>query len=334
MNSKSISSTKSSKDKEIVVQSNSISRGIYSCSPTARKLIAYCILKINHYPENLNSPVYTNIDVLHHFKSSFSISEFINKLGISKGSNTYKQVKRAVEELSTSVIQVENTEEKYKAYTWFSSATYDKTKDLIELDFNPQIGLAIQEWKEIKQFSAMNIKTIGEIQSFFALRYFELACSFYNMKGRYGNKKNEWKFTLKVDEIKTMFKIDKDAYKDRMNNFITKVVKNPIEEVNKVNKDFQMSYAKIVENHKTVGFEFTCFQSELLKIQKDDSSEELLEKQEINQEALEVEYFKNKYPQQWTEAIENAKLQSELPFEMEIFTEGKAVEYMKSLGLD
>ena len=45
MNSKSLST---GKDKEIVVQSNSISRGIYSCSPTARKLIAYCILKINH----------------------------------------------------------------------------------------------------------------------------------------------------------------------------------------------------------------------------------------------------------------------------------------------
>ncbi len=333
MNSKSISSAKVSKDKEIVVQSNSISRGIYSCSPTARKLIAYCILKINHYPENLNSSVYTNIDVLHHFKSSFSISEFINRLGISKGSNTYKQVKRAVEELSTSVIQVENTEEKYKAYTWFSSATYDKTKDLIELDFNPQIGLAIQEWKEIKQFSAMNIKTIGEIQSFFALRYFELACSFYNMKGRYGNKKNEWKFTLKVDEIKTMFKIDKDAYKDRMNNFITKVVKNPLEEVNKVNKDFQISYAKIVENHKTVAFEFTCSQAEILKIESTDSAEEISEKQMINQEELEIQHYKTKFPEQWEEAVRTAKLQNELPFEMEMVTDARAVDILKAQGL-
>ena len=330
MNSKSLST---GKDKEIVVQSNSISRGIYSCSPTARKLIAYCILKINHYPENLNSSVYTNIDVLHHFKSTFSISEFINRLGISKGSNTYKQVKRAVEELSTSVIQVENTEEKYKAYTWFSSATYDKTKDLIELDFNPQIGLAIQEWKEIKQFSAMNIKTIGEIQSFYALRYFELACSWYNTKSRYGNKKNEWKFTTSVEEIKTMFKIDKDAYKDRMNNFITKVVKNPIEEVNKVNKDFQISYAKIVENHKTVGFEFTCFQSQILKIEKTDSAEEIKEKQEINKEEQEVLFYKTRYPQEWAQAVESAKLQNELPFEMEMVTEGRAVEILKAQGL-
>lgn len=330
MNSKSISATK---DKEIVVQSNSISRGIYSCSSTARKLIAYCILKINHYPENLNSSSYPDIDVFHHFKSTFTISEFINRLGISKGSNTYKQVKRAVEELSTSVIQVENTEEKYKAYTWFSSATYDKTKDLIELDFNPQIGFAILEWKEIKQFSAMNIKTIGEIQSFYALRYFEIACSWYNTKSRYGNKKNEWKFSLSVAEIKTMFKIDKDAYKDRMNNFITKVVKNPIDEINKVNKDFSMSYAKIVENHKTVGFEFTCFQAEILKIEKEDSLEEKKEKQQINDEALEVEYFKNKYPEQWEKAVETARLQNELPFEMEIVTEARAVDYLKNQGL-
>ena len=330
MNSKSVSTAK---DKEIVVQSNSISRGIYSCSPTARKLIAYCILKINHYPENLNHSSYPEIDVIHHFKSTFTISEFINRLGISKGSNTYKQVKRAVEELSTSVIQVENTEEKYKAYTWFSSATYDKTKDLIELDFNPQIGFAIMEWKEKKQFSAMNIKAIGEIQSFYALRYFEIACSWYNTKGRYGNVENEWKFSLKVDEIKTMFKIDKDAYKDRMNNFITKVVKNPIDEVNKVNKDFQMSYAKIVENHKTVGFEFTCHQIDILKIEKTDSAEEIKEKQEINQEELEIQFYKERYPKEWNEAVETAKLQNELPFEMAMVTEARAVDILKAQGL-
>lgn len=320
------------KEQETVVQSNSISRGIYTCSPLARKLIAYCILKITHYPENIDLPE-LGVDVLHHFKSTFSISEFINKLGISKGSNTYKQVKRAVEELSTSVIQIENTEEKYKAYTWFSSATYDKENDLIELDFNQQIGFAILEWKRIPQFSAMNIKTIGEIQSFYALRYFELACSWYNSKGRYGNKSNQWKFTLSVDEIKTMFKIDKDAYKDRMNNFITKVVKNPIEELNSVNKDFQMSYAKIVENHKTTGFEFTCDQTTILKIESTDTPEEKTEKKLVNDETLEVEYFRNKYPEEFEEALASLKQQNELPFEFGTLTELRAVEELKKKGL-
>ena len=51
------------KDKEIVIQSNAISRGIYTCSPLARKLIAYCILKIDHYPE---ATLDENIK-LHHF---------------------------------------------------------------------------------------------------------------------------------------------------------------------------------------------------------------------------------------------------------------------------
>lgn len=329
MNSLQLSTTK---DKELVIQSNSISRGIYTCSPLARKLIAYCILKVNHYPENIDNPNLPDVEVLHHFKSTFSISEFINKLGISRGSNTYRQVKRAVEELSTSVIQVENTEEKYHAYTWFSSATYDKANDLIELNFNQQIGMAIMEWKEIKQFSSMNIKTIGEIQSFYALRYFEIACSWYNTKGRYGNKKDQWKFSLTVDEIKKMFKIDKDAYKDRMNNFITKVVKNPIEELNDVNKDFQISYVKIVENHKTVGFEFTCDQIELLKIEKNDSYEDKQEKAEINNEDLEIEYFRNKYPKEWEEAMTAAGAQNELPFEFGILKEHSAVEILKKQG--
>lgn len=332
MNSNQLSSIR---NKEIVIQSNSISRGIYTCSPLARKLISYCILKTNHYPETVNLKDLPDIEIMHHFKSQFTISEFITKLGISKGANTYKQVKRAVEELSSSVIQIENTEEKYKAYTWFSSATYDKTNDLIELEFNPQIGLAVLEWKQIKQFSAMNIKTIGEIQSFYAMRYFELACSWYNSKGRYGNKKDEWKFSATVDDLKTMFKIDKDAYKDRLNNFITKVVKNPIDELNSVNKDFQMSYTKIVENHKTKGFEFTCVQSAAVaKIETTDSPEVKEDKKEINEEVIEVEYFKTKYPKEWAEAMETVKDQNSLPFEgFAIYTEAQAVQILKNQGL-
>ena len=319
------------KSKETVIQSNAISRGIYTCSPLARKLIAYCILKIDYYPQKVENET---VETLHHFKSSFPISEFIKKLGISKGSNTYAQVKRAVEELTTSVIQVENTEEKYKAFTWFSSADYDKKKDLIELEFNQQIGFAIIEWKEKKQYSAMKIKTIGEIQSFYALRFFEIACSWYNAKGRYGNGKNEWRFTLSVEEIKKMFKIDKDAYKDRMNNFITKVVKNPLEELNRVNKDFTIAYSKIVENHKTVGFNFICTEAEVLKISSDDDDSEKEEKQILNSEAREMEYYKMKYPEKWEEAVRLAESQNELPFEFASATEARALSIIREQGLE
>lgn len=317
--------------RETVIQSNAISRGIYTCSPLARKLIAYCILKIDYYPQKVENKT---VETLHHFKSCFPISEFIKKLGISKGSNTYAQVKRAVEELTTSVIQVENTEEKYKAYTWFSSADYDKKKDLIELEFNQQIGFAIIEWKEKKQYSAMKIKTIGEIQSFYALRFFEIACSWYNAKGRYGNERNSWKFTLTVDEIKKMFKIDKDAYKERMNNFITKVIKNPIDELNRVNNDFSIEYSKIIENHKTVGFTFTCTECDVLKISSDDSDSVKEEKKVLNDEAREMEYYKMKYPSQWEAAIKLAEAQSELPFDFAAATEARAVSILREQGLD
>lgn len=329
MGGKSLSTTY--KNKEVVIQSNAISRGIYTCSPLARKLISYCILKVEHYPQNTGNP---EIETLHHFKSSFPISEFIGKLGISRGANTYRQVRRAVEELSTSVIQVENTEESFKAFPWFSSASYDKQNDLIELDFNQQIGFAILEWKVKEQFSAMNIKIIGELQSFYALRYFELACSYYNMKGRYGNEKGKWTFKLSVEEIKTMFKIDKDAYKDRMNNFIMKVVKNPIEELNKVNHEFSISYSKIVENHKTAGFEFTCAETDgLLKIEATDSSKMKEEKTEINEEIQEIEYYKTKYSKEFEQAMIETKAQQEFPFEFNVIKESRAVEKLKKQGL-
>ena len=129
-----------------------------------------------------------------------------------------------------------------------------------------------------------------------------------------------------------MFKIDKDAYKDRMNNFITKVVKNPIDELNSVNKDFQITYTKIVENHKTVGFEFTCEQASVLKIDATDSVELKEDKQAINDEVLEMEYYKTKYPAQWKAAMEELESKTTTPV-FGIFLESEAVTMLKEQGL-
>ena len=137
-----------------------------------------------------------------------------------------------------------------------------------------------------------------------------------------------------VDAIKTMFKIDKDAYKDRMNNFITKVIKNPLEELNSVNKNFQISYQKVMENHKTVAFNFTCVQTEILKIAKTDSPEEINEKEEINSELMEINYFKEKYPKEWKEAEEIINSQQELPFDFGNLNDFRILEKLKELGLE
>ena len=89
-----------------------------------------------------------------------------------------------------------------------------------------------------------------------------------------------------------------------------------------------------MENHKTVAFNFTCVQTEILKIAKTDSPEEINEKEEINSELMEINYFKEKYPKEWKEAEEIINSQQELPFDFGNLNDFRVLEKLKELGLE
>ena len=89
-----------------------------------------------------------------------------------------------------------------------------------------------------------------------------------------------------------------------------------------------------MENHKTVAFNFTCVQTEILKIANTDSPEEINEKEEINSELMEINYFKEKYPKEWKEAEEIINSQQELPFDFGNLNDFRILEKLKELGLE
>lgn len=308
------------KKKDYQLQSNNISNGIYSCSPIARRLIAFCIsnayqdtVELNLFFENEQSGTIS----MPCMKSVFSFQEFYQRMGMKRGTGLDKRIVEAVDECARAIIKVQNTPEAWKAYTWFSSASINSKTEKIEMTFNPLIYQAITEWYFAnKGYSALRLELLGQLSSFYSMRYYEMALAQMGNKGKNGNEQGQWFFERTISELKTMFEIQKTKSYERTECFIQKVVKEPIDQLNEKNKDFQIDVIKIKEGRKTTGFRFVCTATnkKQWKIAKTDSYEDKIGKVEINKLENEITFYKTNFSNKWKIAEERIQGQQTLPF--------------------
>ncbi|MCR4715280.1 MAG: replication initiation protein [Treponemataceae bacterium] len=308
-----------------LLQPNQISQGLYKCSPLAKQLLAYVIadLKIMKW-SNLNIETY---------ETSFKTSEFVKALGKSRiGSKQKDLIKSALVELQKSYIAID-TGKKFETFSWVTHAVFSDVDHRINIEINHHLGQALVEYKH--GFTTLQLIELGRLQSFYAMRYYEIAFSWIGKKGKDGNKKGTWYFEYTVEELRKTFQLGDNEYSGRMTNFITKVVKNPLDEVNQ-KTNLTINFDKIKDGKNIVGFRFNCSEkTEPLKITKRTSKGDIDEIKIINEEQAELEYFKTRYPEEFEEALLLVKQQNELPFGavFEVANEHKAIEIMKKQGL-
>lgn len=321
---------KKQKNHDIILQGNEISRAMYGCSVLAKKIIAFGSLQIREKEVNIaeawggKSNDYIPI-------AEFKISELLKALGFEKNGKNYLLVKSTIQELRTAGIEIHNDDDNYEAYNWFQKVKYNKQKDLVELWFTSPVGWALFNLKD--GFSRMNIKTIGNFKSFYALRFYEIAISYMGNKGRNGNPKGCWFFEMTIEKIRETFKINENSYKDRLDNFIKKVISIPIDEINSINPSFEIEPLKIKKNRKTIGFRFNCTEKkEEYKIEKTDSRETKNEKDEINRFSNELEYYKMKYPEEFKKIFEEENKQTSFKGFSQI-PEANTIQRLKEAGL-
>lgn len=250
------------------IQSNDISKGIYNCSANARRLIAFCIS--NAYKDRTEmTVVYKNKNLTQKdeypcMKSTFTFAEFFDQMGMTHGGQQIELIKNAVEECSRTLITFEQKVIGAKngilfTYTWFLSSVIDEEINEITMVFNPVVYKEIVAWRFSNQgYAVLSLDLLGKLKSFYSMRYYELALSQTENMGKSGNKSGEWWFEHSIDELKKMFDIQKTKSYERTDNFIQKVVQQPIDELNSKNPDFKIEVQKIKERRKTVGFRFWC----------------------------------------------------------------------------
>ena len=308
-----------------LLQPNQISQGLYKCSPLAKQLLAYVIadLKIMKW-SNLNIETY---------ETTFKTSDFVKALGKSRiGAKQKDLIKSALVELQKSYIAID-TGKKFETFSWVTHAVFSDVDHKINIEINHHLGQALVEYKH--GFTTLQLIELGRLQSFYAMRYYEIALSWIGKKGKEGNKKGCWYFEYTVEELRKTFQLGANEYSGRMTNFITKVVKNPLDEVNE-KTNLTVSFEKIKEGKNVVGFRFNCSEKATsVRITKEMDKAQIDEIKEINEEQAELEYFKSRYPEEFAEALKLVKQQAELPFgdSFQIAYEAEAVEVLKKQGL-
>jgi Initiator Replication protein. len=161
------------------LQPNQISQGLYKCSPMAKRLLAYTISNLKMIKWNQEKePCY---------EVYFRPVQFAKALGLQRiGTKQQQLIKDALEELQSSYIAID-TGDTFQTFAWVSRTFYAPKDKLINICLNQMLGKALIEWQ--KGFTTIQLIEMGKLQSFYAMRYYEIAQSWSGKKGKDGNKK-------------------------------------------------------------------------------------------------------------------------------------------------
>lgn len=285
-------------NKQLTKQPYQISKAIYKCSSTERKILYYAGKIIQIHPTNEKQK----------YIVKFSISAMLKAMNMNNIASTRKQIKEAIKNITENTIKIVDTDTLYKACNWVQYAEYNEAENAIILHFTDYIGDIYIQCK--RQFALINLETIGQLKSYYSMRYYEIALSWSGMKGKDGNKPNQWYFTLSVNEIREKFQI-KGTAKESTMILTTNIVKTPIAELNKVNEDFKIEIEilkDINDERKTQGYKFIC-----TDLQEEKKQQKAIEEAKLYSEQLQQAHEKAERKRIKTEA-ERAEIARENNF--------------------
>lgn len=306
--------------KKYINQSNTVSTSLTRISSaTSYKIIKYGMHKLELLFGTGNSKKtlseYKKMNLLQadnwkniaweDFTCSYSITEFCENLNIQDGGKQREEIRKMMDNVVGEKIYLK-LEDREKWFPWFVEAEYiysdeDTNEQKITLRFNPGvIGTALIQ---NENYSHIELLVIGKIKSYYGLRIYELIKAFYNKKGRYGNEKGEWKTDwYSIDFLKKFLQCE-TSYIGRLNNFIQKAIKNPVDEINTVCESLEINLHVDIDfkrggrgGKQIQSIRFICAEKgNTLRITKYDSKELIAEKEAHNQTIFESETLKDKY---------------------------------------
>lgn len=314
------------KEENFVVQQNIISRSIYSCSPMARKVLAYTMSLITR--KQVNSKGWVKMDLK-------DMSDFRDSLGVGKSWRTGEEIKRALKEASKvqvvleDVSNAEKEDYRFSAFMWISNIRYNWQMGICDIQINDEM---IEYSKKALGHTVMNLMDLGKLQSYYAIRYYEIALSYSGFKGKNGNKKDEWFFEYSVDELRTLFKVE-NKYKVT-NEFKRNCIEIPLKEFNSADIGLSITAETIKRGRSISGFKFLC--KELKRNEKVANPKTYTydnEEKELEKITKENEKLINTYRVQYSVFLEEELAQKEL-FEVSadlhyISAEGRAIKRLK-----
>jgi hypothetical protein len=294
---------------ENVIQGNKISRASYNLETNEQQLATFAMFKINKVYQILNNVKdLEKRTKLSDYKASFTTLELCKTLGINHTKNSNAIYTKTLDGLSKKICKLtEGNKKKWLPLIIYSE--FNKDTKQIEIVFNPYF---FKEIFDPEKYSKGNLKVFGSLTQSASQRLYFFLLSYKNMKGRYQNKKEEWKIEIKINELREMYNIPKDKI-TRTNNLIFNYVKKPVEEINEKNFEFSITYETVKKGRSIDSVIFTCVNL-VKQIPLNPADTQIFdnEKIELNNEANEIAYFKKTYRDEWNTLYQDEIAQKNL----------------------
>jgi plasmid replication initiation protein len=292
-----------------VLQHNAISRSIHNLSATAKKLTAMAMAML---PADLSS-----------LTSTFTFTEFCKAIGYEKGGESYRIFTLAVDECMKSVITVEmpnaaKGKRKWEKFTWFTYAKYDEESGKATMTFSAELASVLLELKRL--YAKINLLDVGQLQSKYAIRLFEMAKSYESLAGKEGNQSETWYFERTLKELRENLGVEPQAYKETR-DLRKYVVEKPVKEINNAGIGLEIQSEGIKQGRNLVAIRLNCKKTprktpvKRRRTGKQETSQpelsDLFPRDKQTREEKENEHLKELYPDEFSklyaEALKNLK---------------------------
>jgi plasmid replication initiation protein len=233
-----------------LLQPYQISRAIYRCDSLERKILFYAALLVQKQERK---------NARERYIAQFGVKELLTKLGLTYTTSMRDYIKTAIKTIASNTIILHETDKYLNVITWLQQGIYDDDNDTIQIIFSDTIGELFTRCHA--QFSLISPRVIGALKSYYSMRFYEIAMSYAGYQGLRGNPPNTWYFDYSLTELREMFSITGYNNKYGTQNFLKKIVQQPIAELNAANPDFKISVEKIKDENdgrKLAGIRFIC----------------------------------------------------------------------------
>ena len=311
----------------VSIKSNLIAEGKFKVSAMAQRLISFCIYKMTIFNFEKKQQSY---------KAQFSFKEFLSVLGLKRCSQkTLTLIKQATEECQKAFISYEN-DDTFVTMPWFTYCLVDKKLDIVSFTFNEEVGKAITDYSN--GYIVEKLQIIGKLQSYYAMRWYDLTIIRRGQMGQGKNKAGQWYCEYSIQEIRERFGLKDNEYNGRMDNFWTYVIDKPLAELNKVNLKYNVTAQKLrdsKDNRHIIGIKLICKENNSHIKETLFQETFLSERYDIELENSNIKYFKNRYPKEWALSEQSLKnsLSDSLNWTSKSYIDNAIVEDLKSKGL-
>lgn len=233
-----------------LIQPNKVTRALYHCSPTTFKMFCFLLTEYQMTKATRNGDRWISLDLTN---ERYQINKGI------KGKKNKEYMKKALDDVLDLYIFIE-TESRYYRVNIFEAGDFSKEKNALQTDWKSlkfkfsEEFTKILEIEEKGNFTILSLDNIKDLDSFYALRYYGIGMSWKGLKGcvnktyletdwakeHIKDPRNTWLFGYSISQLRIMFDL-KDKY-SLTNNFIKRVVDEPLQILNKTFPDYEFQY--------------------------------------------------------------------------------------------